>query len=77
MNEAHPTLKAIYCYAENCMQIMGDDQQLKTHWTDKHNKTSFQCTDCFKLFEKQEFMLKHWQQIHSNAKKMKNEINKS
>lgn len=83
MNEAHHMLNARYCGAESCMQIIGDDQELKSHWSDKHNTTSinsntlFQCTECLKLFEKQEFVSKHWHQAHSNAKQMKNEINQS
>lgn len=78
MNEAHPMLKARYCSADRCMQIIGDYHELKSHWFDKHNinsETLFRCTECLKSFEKEKFVLKHWHRVHSNAKKMKNEMN--
>lgn len=34
MNEAHPMLRARYCSAQRCMQIIDDDQELKSHWSD-------------------------------------------
>lgn len=69
MQEAHPGLISVYCGADNCMEIMADDQQLKTHWSKVHDKITFQCSECFKLFKNKEIVQKHWTKVHENSNK--------
>lgn len=71
MQELHPQLQSMCCAKRDCMQIVTDENDLRTHWTNHHTKTVFQCLECFKMFEQIEFIKNHMAVTHVNSKMKK------
>lgn len=68
MHEMHPHLQSMYCAKANCMQIVTNEDDLRTHWSAHHTKCVFQCLECFKIFEQKEFADNHLAVSHIKKK---------
>lgn len=68
MHEMHPQLQSIYCAKSDCMQIATNEDDMRAHWDAKHTKCVFQCSECFKIFEKEEFVNNHLAVSHVKTK---------
>lgn len=69
MEELHPDYRSIYCAKANCAQIASTEDELSEHWTNEHAKSLFQCLQCFKVFERKEFVQNHMVRSHAKLRK--------
>lgn len=67
MQELHPQLQSMCCAKPNCMQVVTNEQELRTHWASHHTKSIYQCLECFKMFERKEFIEKHMAVTHAKS----------
>lgn len=70
MHEMHSHLQSMYCAKENCMQVVTDEDDLRSHWVAHHTKSIFQCLECFKMFERKENVENHMVMSHAKCQKI-------
>ncbi|XP_031633057.1 zinc finger protein 808-like [Contarinia nasturtii] len=68
MQQCHEQSQSLHCAKKNCMQIVSNETELKRHWAAHHTKSIFQCLECYKKFERREFVENHIAVAHTNIK---------
>ncbi|XP_055322707.1 zinc finger protein 423-like [Sitodiplosis mosellana] len=71
MQELHPQLQSMCCAKRNCMKVVANEEELRTHWAAQHTKTVFQCLECFRMFERREYVENHMAVTHAKSKTKK------
>lgn len=71
MAEMHPTMRSSYCAAPRCRQYVSENEPLDDHLVESHRRRLFKCRECPKIFESKAFVMKHFEETHDDAKKLK------